>query len=232
MERKGDEVPERALRHEVLGGEEPVVADEVELGPDGHGLSQQVDTDPPGRRGRDRAGEEHPHVAAVAGAGPLQRGRDAGRPGGVEIGQGVEDPTGTVEVAHQQPARIAPEQRVEPGVDRAGQVPLSDLIGEGQVLPVRATGVAPSTGYGGSPTAFACPLVLPAQGVHVIAPAEQRPKQRHFRRTGRRPVNPRRCRGRGLRLNTKQGRRPPGRLHFAGPAIQAEQLAQARVLRP
>jgi hypothetical protein len=64
-----------------------VVADEVEFGPDGHRLSEEMDTDPAGLGSRDLAGEEHPNVAAVAGAGPLQGRRHAGRPGGVEIGQ-------------------------------------------------------------------------------------------------------------------------------------------------
>jgi hypothetical protein len=67
-----------------------------------------MDTDPAGLGSRDLAGEEHPYVAAVARAGPLQRRRHAGRPGGVEIGQGVEYPTRAVEIAHHQPAGIAP----------------------------------------------------------------------------------------------------------------------------
>jgi hypothetical protein len=187
-------------------GEQPVVADEIELGPDRHRLAQEMDADPPGRRSRNRPREEHPHVAAVAGAGPLQRRRDAGGPGGVEIGQGVQDPPGTVEIAHEQPARIAPEQRVEPGVDLTGQVPFRDLIAEGQVLPIGTAGVAPPACHGGTPTALACPLVLPALGVHVIPTGEQRPEQRHLRRRGRRPVNRRVGRGRGLRLTTEQGR--------------------------
>ncbi len=46
LQGKGDQVPERPLGHEVLGGEEAVVAGQVELGP--HRLAEEVNADPPG----------------------------------------------------------------------------------------------------------------------------------------------------------------------------------------
>jgi hypothetical protein len=67
LERESNEVPEGAFRHEVLGGEEPVVAHEVKLGPDRHRLTEEMHTDPPGRSGGNGPAEEDPDVAAIAG---------------------------------------------------------------------------------------------------------------------------------------------------------------------
>jgi len=112
VQREGDQVAELALRHEVLGWEQAVVAGQVKVGADGHRIPEQMHPDPSRRRGRDLPGEEHPDVAAVTGTRALQRSRYPLGVGGVEVGERVGRPTRSVEVARQQPAGIASQQRV------------------------------------------------------------------------------------------------------------------------
>src|SRR5207247_4503689 len=120
-----------------------------------------VDTDPAGGGGWYGRAEEDPDVPPVARAGSFQSDRDSRPAGGIEIGQRVERPTDTVEVAYQHAARITRQERIQAGVDPAGQVPLGHLVGEGQVFPVRAAGVHPYTGDGRAPAALRRESVLP-----------------------------------------------------------------------
>ncbi len=58
LQRQRDQVAESFLRQEVLIGEEPVVARQVDLGPPGHRVAQQQCAEPPRRAGSDRRREE------------------------------------------------------------------------------------------------------------------------------------------------------------------------------
>ena len=231
LEGQGDEVPERAFRHEVLGGEEPVVTGQVELGSGGHRLPQEMDADPSGRGSGNRTGEEHPHMGAVTGAGAFERRRDPGGPGGVEIGQRVQHPAGTIEIAGQQTAGVTREQRVEAGVDLAGEVGLGYLIGKGQILTVGPSGVGPPTSHRRPPAALPRPAVLPPQRVHVLPASEEGPEQCHLRRRRRRPVH-RRLRVPSGGLRREQRGRPPRLGEITCSGIQPEQAAEPGVLGP
>ena len=61
------QVPDLPFGHEVLGGEQAVMAGQVNLGSNRHRRPQQVHADPPGGRGRHLPGEEHPHMPAITG---------------------------------------------------------------------------------------------------------------------------------------------------------------------
>ena len=70
-----DEIAESARRKRVLVGKQSVVGFEPDVRVPFHRLGKQPCSKAPSRRRRDRISEEDPHVAAVAGAGSFQRGR-------------------------------------------------------------------------------------------------------------------------------------------------------------
>lgn len=59
------------------------------------------------------------------------------------VGERVKGPARPVEVGDQQPARVSPQERLEAGVDPAGEVLLDHPMRVGEVLPVRAPSVCP-----------------------------------------------------------------------------------------
>ena len=149
LEREGNEVAESFLRHEVLGGEEPVVAREVNFHANGHGLAEQTGPEPPSHRCLNRLLQEDPHVRPVARPRPLKTGRDAGAVAHFEKGQGVKEPRAFVEVAGQKVAAVPVDQRVHPGDDAAREVLVDDRVIYRRVAARRLVPrPAPARGYG------------------------------------------------------------------------------------
>jgi hypothetical protein len=101
-------------------------------------------------------------VAALPGARPLQQGGDARVVGGIEIGECVENPARTVEIARQQATFILREEWVQPGMDLAGEMSPDYLVGERQILTVGALRIGPSTSDSGGPSGLATSLLLQA----------------------------------------------------------------------
>lgn len=187
--------------------------------------------DPPSGHRRNVAVEEHPDVAAVTGSGSFQRGRDAGRVSGVQIGQRIENPALPVEVARKQAAAVAPLERIETGVDVTGEVRLNNVVGVGQVFPIGSASLCPSTSNSRDPAGLARSLVVPAKGVDIVAAGENRTKEGDLQFCRRVTVDGDRRPGR--RLGIREQRRPPwsGRLP-TGTVIEPEQTSQSSVLRP
>src|SRR5262245_1695584 len=77
LQRERDEIAEAAARHRVLARKQPVVGLEADLWPAVHGPRQQHRCEAAYLEGRDGVGTEQPDVAAVAGARPLERGRNS-----------------------------------------------------------------------------------------------------------------------------------------------------------
>lgn len=71
---------------------------------------------------QNQSGEEHLHMTAVPRALAFERRRDPRRPGSVEVSQPVKRPSRAVEVAHQESAVVPGKQRMEVGVDLAGEM--------------------------------------------------------------------------------------------------------------
>ena len=185
LQRQGDEVPERLARGQiVLRREQAVIGGQVQFDAKRHRLSQQCRPQRPGRCRGDGGLEERPDMCAVARPGTFERGRYPGRLAYVPIGSGVELPTGAVEVAGQQPARVAAHQGVEANGDQTSQVLDQDGVGQGQQVPDVAP-MPPAVLRRRPPTFPSRLLVLPAQGVHVVTADEQAPVEPHFCFPGR-----------------------------------------------
>ena len=176
LQRQRDQVAESFLRQEVLVGEEPVVARQVDLGPPGHRVAQQQCAEPPRRAGSDRRREEDPDVAAITGAAAFQRSRHPVRTACLEQRERVELPRPSVEVAGEKPTGVVFEQRIDPDRLLPAQMMLDCLVSERQIRPRPA--LRPSIGGRRNVTALSRSGALPAQGVHGLAaskePADQR----------------------------------------------------------
>jgi len=177
---QGDEVPERLAGGQiVLRREQAVIGREVQFDAKRHRLPQQCRPHRPGRGRQDRSLEERPDMCAIARSGTLERGRHSGRLAHVPIGPGVEFPTGTVEVARQEPACVAAHQRVEADGYQTSQVIDHHVVGQRRQVPDVAV-VPPAVLRGWVPTFLSRLGVLPAQGVHVVTADEQAPEEPHF----------------------------------------------------
>jgi hypothetical protein len=187
---------------------------QTQLAARGHRLAQQGEPQRPGIEGRDRLGEEHPHMCAIAGAGDLDRRWDPQIASRLGIGLGVQPPLVAVEVAGQQPTGVIGQDRIQPRGDLAGQVVVQDRVGQ-RPVPPRGVGLLP--GLPRLPVHLRRPalpavVLLPPSRVDVLPAGEQRPIQRHPLRSN--PITVRRgrsssrcpCHGGHRRLCLRQGR--------------------------
>ena len=98
LERQGDQVAETSARQGVLTRKEPIIGTEPEVGASIHGVGEQHGPQPPREACWHGLIEEDPHMSAVAGTGPFQRGGNARFPTGEPIGQCIRCPGPTVEI--------------------------------------------------------------------------------------------------------------------------------------
>lgn len=179
LQRKRNEVPEGAFRHEILRREQAIVRGEINLGPQMHCVAEHTRTDLAGGRSRHTVGKEHPHVRAVARTGSFQHGRDLMVSANLDVGERVERPRGAVEIACQQPARVARQQWVQADRLFTREVCLDHLGGQRKVLPIGSASVRDAAFHCRGPSGTTR-RVLPPHRIHVRAPDEQRLEQRHL----------------------------------------------------
>ncbi|MBV8984828.1 MAG: hypothetical protein JOZ68_18365 [Acidimicrobiia bacterium] len=146
----------------------------------------------------------------------------------VQVCKSVEDPARAVEVACQQLADVAVQQRIEARVDRASQMALDNLSSERQVLTVRSAGIRPATPNRRPPSRLSGSLVLPAERPNVISTNEQAQEQPDLAlvRSGGIDVEE------GLCSVVEEFRRPPRLFRRAGTFVHAEQGAETGILGP
>ncbi len=175
LQRRGDQIADAARRGErVLGGEQPVVAGQIHTAAQRNGLPQQPD----------------PSVRAVAaGTAPLknitmrpdprprhlQRRRHADRPSRLQIRQRIEHGRRAVEVRSQPTAHVPLEKRIEPDVHLAREMRCNNVIGQGQIGPVRT--LPPAANDRRRPPRPAQACVLPPSRVHIPPGREQRTEE-------------------------------------------------------
>jgi hypothetical protein len=109
---------------------------------------------------------------------------------------------------------------------------LHDVVGEWQVLAVGPARVTPPTPHGRAPARLPGSLVLPPQGVHIVAAGEPGPEQCDIRLARRAAVDLGPTRHR-LRPITKQRRRPRHRRSVITTLsiVETQQPTQPGVLR-
>src|SRR5262249_29826861 len=115
LQRKRDEVAEAAARHRVLARKKSVVGLEADLWAAVHGPRQQHRCEAARLEGRDGVGKEKPDVAAVAGARPLERGRNSELATRGQKCERVTRPALVVEVDGEKAAGVVEQQRIHAG---------------------------------------------------------------------------------------------------------------------
>src|SRR5215831_15403254 len=143
-----DEIAEAAAWHRVLARKQPVVGLEADLRPAVHGPRQQHRCEAACLVGRDGVGEEQPDVAAVAGARPLECGRNSEL---ATLGQECESvarPALVVEVDGEKAAGVVEQQRIDtsdeitaatvPNAILASQMGFDHLVGDRNERLIRA----------------------------------------------------------------------------------------------
>src|SRR5207244_1678586 len=97
---------------------------EVEFRAPHHRLAEHKRAKPAGRRGRDRSGEEDPHVAARSRTASLQRRRHPMLLARLEQRERIELPRLAIQVTGEEPTRVVLEQRVDTDRLPPAQMPL------------------------------------------------------------------------------------------------------------
>jgi hypothetical protein len=119
-------------------------------------------------------------VRAVSGTGSLEGGRDTRGAAGIEVGERVKRPPGSVEVARQQLAEVAGQERVDARRRPPGEVGDDDVVCQRRIVGSCAPSGAPATPYRRRPSGLAGRCVLPARRVHIVAANEERTVQPHL----------------------------------------------------
>ena len=168
LQRRRDQVAEAAFRQHVLVREQTIVRAQVHRSPQHDRLVHEHRAHGTRDRGRDRAGEEHPHVRSPPRLRDLHRGGYAAGAGCFAVRESVEHCRRTVEIRHQEVARIGDQQRVQPDEYVATQVSGDHLGGQTQVgRPAPVHSLAPAAGHRRHPAARSCPVVLPPHRIDV-----------------------------------------------------------------
>jgi len=165
-------------------------------------------------------------VRSIARPGSLQSGGHRVAVTSVEVRQRVERPRSLVEVAGQQRAGVAAQQRVDPDGLVTAQVRDEHLVGQRQVVPRRAT-LRPTILRRRRPPGLSARRALPPTGVDIGAGAEQRPEQRELVAVRRLCIDRRDRRRRG-----QQRRRPRDGVSLGRSLVHPQQRSQPSVLLP
>ena len=97
-------------------------------------MADQSAPELPGLAGRNRPGKKDPGVSTVAGAGNLQRCRNAEFPAGLHESLGILPPVGLIEVSREKIAAVIAQERVDADGLFSGQMVVDHLIGHRQQL--------------------------------------------------------------------------------------------------
>lgn len=92
----------------------------------------------PGLAGRNRFGKKDSGVSAIAGAGNLQRRRNAKLPAGLHESLGILSPVGLIKISREKIATVIAQERIDADGLLSSQMVIDHLIGHRQQLALAA----------------------------------------------------------------------------------------------
>jgi hypothetical protein len=205
LQRQCDQTAKAALRKCVLIGKKPVIGIQSDMRTVLHRLSQNIRSEFASKRSWNGLAKEQPGVAAVAGARPLQSGREIHRTTGFDKCRCILPPCCFVEIRGNEETRLVQQHRVNadgeiPAVAiLSGKMTANHFIRNRQKPAMRALrafdsrlfthSLNPFIGACGSITGFPSLPALKAAWINIIATAEERSVQRDLVFRGRMTMN-------------------------------------------